>query len=74
MKEATGEANMTVITVVLIAVVAAVASPLVTGLLNRTKLNACCAEAGMESCSNSACKGNTACSECLDETDNKNTK
>lgn len=46
MKEATGEANMTVITIVLIGIVAAVATPIITGILNSTKSSACCQAMG----------------------------
>lgn len=42
MKEASGEANMTVITIVLIALVLAIGTPIVTGILNTTKKSACC--------------------------------
>lgn len=47
MKEAAGEANMTVITIILIAVVAAIATPLVKSMMDRSKISACCAEAGL---------------------------
>lgn len=33
MKEATGEANMTIVTVILIAAVVAIATPIITGML-----------------------------------------
>ena len=46
MKEAAGEANMTVITIVLIGVVAAVGIMLVPRLMNRTADRACCTDAG----------------------------
>lgn len=46
MKEAAGEANMTVITIILIAIVAAVATPLVTNLMNTSKEKTCCLNAG----------------------------
>ena len=46
MKEAAGEANMTVITIILIGVIAAVAIPLITGLMSNTQARACCNEAG----------------------------
>ena len=45
MKEAAGEANMTVITIVLIGVVSAVGLLLVPRLLNNTSEKACCTEA-----------------------------
>ncbi len=46
MKEAAGEANMTVITIVLIAIVAAVATPLVTNMVNNSADKACCNSLG----------------------------
>lgn len=46
MKEATGEANMTVITIVLITVVAAVATPLIRNVLKGSGDKACCTSAG----------------------------
>lgn len=46
MKEAAGEANMTVITIMLIAIVAAVATPIITGVVNSTKKSACCQSLG----------------------------
>ena len=42
MKEASGEANMTVITIVLIGLVAAIATPLINGLLSNSSKSACC--------------------------------
>lgn len=46
MKEAAGEANMTVITIVLIGLVAAVGAVLIPRLLNSTSNQACCTSAG----------------------------
>ena len=46
MKEAAGEANMTVITIVLIAIVLAVGTLLVNRLMRSTQDKSCCAEAG----------------------------
>lgn len=46
MKEAAGEANMTVITIVLIAIVAAVATPLISNIMKSTKEKTCCNNAG----------------------------
>lgn len=46
MKEATGEANMTVITIVIIALVLAIGTPIVTNVLNGTKKSSCCAANG----------------------------
>lgn len=46
MKEAAGEANMTVITVILIGLVAAAGAILIPRLLNSTNYQSCCASAG----------------------------
>lgn len=46
MKEATGEANMTVITIVIIALVLAIGTPIVTNVLNNSKKSSCCASNG----------------------------
>ena len=46
MKEAAGEANMTVITIVLIGVVAAVGALLIPRLLNSMNDKSCCQEMG----------------------------
>jgi len=45
-KEATGEANMTVITIVIIALVLAIGTPIVTNLLSNTGKGAACSSAG----------------------------
>lgn len=46
MKEATGEANMTVVTIILIAAIVAIATPIVTSMMNTTKNKAACMDAG----------------------------
>ncbi len=46
MKEAAGEANLTVIAVVLIGVVAAIATPLISNLLAGAAEKSCCSNAG----------------------------
>ena len=46
MKEAAGEANMTVITIILIGVIAAIAIPLVTSLMSSSAERTCCSDAG----------------------------
>lgn len=48
MKEATGEANMTIITVVLIGIVSAAAMLIVPNLIKDTKKKSCCTNAGGE--------------------------
>lgn len=46
MKEASGEANMTVITILLIAIVGTVGTVIVTNIMNSIKRRGCCTEAG----------------------------
>mgnify|MGYP005874286665 CR=1 FL=1 len=46
MKEATGEANMTVVTIILIAVIVAIATPIVNSMMNNTEKKACCMSNG----------------------------
>ena len=46
MKEASGEANMTVVTIILIGIIVAVATPLVTNMMNNTKQRAECMNDG----------------------------
>ena len=46
MKEAAGEANMTVITIVLIAIVLGVGTVLVTNMMNKTAKSGCCESNG----------------------------
>ena len=46
MKEASGEANMTVITIILIGVIAAIAIPLVNNAMTGTAKRAACQEIG----------------------------
>ncbi len=46
MKEAAGEANLTVVAIILIGVVAAVVTPLVGNLMNNSACKACCTDAG----------------------------
>lgn len=46
MKEATGEANMTVVTIILIAVIVAVATPLINSMMNSTNEKATCMNNG----------------------------
>jgi len=46
MKEASGEANMTVVTIILIGVVVAIATPIVNNMMNNTKDRAECMNSG----------------------------
>lgn len=46
MKEAAGEANLTVVAIILIGIVVAVVTPLITNLMSSTSRRACCTDAG----------------------------
>ena len=46
MKEAAGEANLTVVAIILIAVIVAVATPIIQSMMSSTQERACCMEAG----------------------------
>ena len=48
MKEASGEANMTIVTIIIIGVVVAIATPIVKGTMNSSKDRACCVSNGGE--------------------------
>ena len=42
MKEASGEANLTVITIILIGVIVAVATPIINSMMTNTAKRTCC--------------------------------
>ena len=46
MKEAAGEANLTVVAIILIGIVVAVVTPLITSLMGSTAKRACCTDYG----------------------------
>lgn len=46
MKEASGEANLTVVAIILIGVIAAVVTPLITSMMDNTKRRTNCLNAG----------------------------
>ncbi len=46
MKEASGEASMTGITIALIAIVAVMATPVIRSVVNSTRFSACCQSLG----------------------------
>ena len=46
MKEAAGEANLTVVAIILIGVIVAVVTPLVNSLMSSTACRSCCTDAG----------------------------
>lgn len=50
MKEATGEANMTVVTIILIAIIVAVATPIVSGMMENASSKAECMNQGGYDC------------------------
>lgn len=60
MKEAAGEANITVITIVLIAIVLAVGTIIVTNLMNSTGKSSACSSAG-GTWQNSKCYASGSC-------------
>lgn len=57
MKEAAGEANMTVVTIILIGVIVAIATPIVTGMMNNTSKRTQCMNSG-------SCWKDGACAPC----------
>lgn len=59
MKEAAGEANMTVITIVLIAIVLAVGTVIINGVMNNTKNSSACSACGGAWRNGGCYKGNT---------------
>lgn len=63
MKEAAGEANMTVVTIILIGVIVAVATPLITSVMDTSKKRTCCMNNG-GTWANNGCQG--ASDQCSD--------
>lgn len=59
MKEAAGEANMTVITIILIGVIAAIAIPVVNTAMDNSALKAACNAAGGYMEGSKTCRKNT---------------
>lgn len=71
MKEAAGEANMTVVTIVLIAIVLAVGTFVVTNLMNSTGESSACQAAGGywkngKCCTDTNCTATLTCSKSED--------
>ncbi|MCI8778016.1 MAG: hypothetical protein HFI87_02575 [Bacilli bacterium] len=62
MKEAAGEANLTVVAIILIGVIVAVVTPLINSLMKSTANRTCCTDAG------GVWKGNT-CTEAAGSSD-----
>ena len=69
MKEAAGEANITVITIVLIGVVAAVGLTMIPRLMGNAKAKACCTDMGWYISGTMCC--NPAISGCTDKNQRK---
>lgn len=46
MKEASGEANLTVVAILLIGVVAAIVTPLINNMMNNARRQSCCSSYG----------------------------
>lgn len=46
MKEAAGEANLTVVAIILIGVIVAIATPIITSIMNGMQARSCCVDAG----------------------------
>ena len=68
MKEAAGEANMTVITIILITAIVAIATPLITNVMKNSRRRTCCLSAGATGTSGTGCAGDydeAAYNECM---------
>ena len=81
MKEAAGEANLTVVAIILIAVVVAVATPLINSLMHNAAKKSCCTDAGgvwsgndCGNASNSSSFDTASYNECLTENNLSNKK
>lgn len=59
MKEAAGEANMTVVTIIIIGVVVAIATPIITNVMETTEIRSCCINDGGKWESGQCNNGNT---------------
>ena len=57
MKEAAGEANMTVITIILITAIVAIATPLITNVMKNSQTRTCCLSAGATGAQGKTCQG-----------------
>lgn len=66
MKEATGEANMTVVTIILIAIIVAVATPIINRMMNNTEAKADCMNSGGR-CEGDVCVGSDTVTSCVGE-------
>lgn len=66
MKEASGEANMTVITIMLIAIVGVVGTIIINNVMNSTQRRACCTEAGGTWTGGTCQNGGTEYAQCVE--------
>ena len=64
MKEASGEANLTVVAIILIGVIVAVVTPIIQSMMTNTQKRACCMDAGGQWVSGQ-CEGATVTKECM---------
>ena len=71
MKEAAGEANLTVVAIILIGVVVAVVTPLVNNLMKSTAGRACCTDGGGY-IENNRCVGGTYSNQTIDAISHNN--
>jgi len=65
MKEAAGEANLTVITIILIGVIVAVMTPIISGLMSSTEQRSCCVNDGGEWSGGKCSNGQTYSNDCM---------
>ena len=71
MKEAAGEANLTVVAIILIGVIVAVVTPLITNLMSSTTKRTCCIDSG-GTWSGSECQNpGTGYQQCINDSSNK---
>ncbi|MBR2841030.1 MAG: hypothetical protein IKF01_04075 [Bacilli bacterium] len=74
MKEAAGEANLTVVAIILIGVVVAVATPLIGTLTNNTADRACCMDSGGTWDGGKCNNAGTSYQQCKQDAQNKSGK
>lgn len=67
MKEAAGEANMTVVTIIIIGVVVAIATPIIRNMAASTEKRSCCVNDGGEWISGTCSNGEQYAKGCSEE-------
>ncbi|MDD3392721.1 MAG: hypothetical protein PHE54_04205 [Bacilli bacterium] len=67
MKEAAGEANLTVIAIILIGIIAAIVTPIVNSMMTTTELRSCCQNDGGTWVDGSCTNGTTYSKGCSEE-------